>query len=112
MSHTASPAGVLCLTLYFPCSELADLPLVRLDFSCNKVTCIPVCYRRLAQLQAIVLDNNPLQTPPAQVYTGSDVIGVLLNVSDVTVCVFCADLHQRKGTYIQVSEHGGQQDDA
>uniref|UniRef100_A0A8C2XAK8 Leucine rich repeats and calponin homology domain containing 3 n=1 Tax=Cyclopterus lumpus TaxID=8103 RepID=A0A8C2XAK8_CYCLU len=47
--------------------ELADLPLVRLDFSCNKVTCIPVCYRQLGQLQTIVLDNNPLQTPPAQI---------------------------------------------
>uniref|UniRef100_A0A3B4TNU5 Leucine rich repeats and calponin homology domain containing 3 n=1 Tax=Seriola dumerili TaxID=41447 RepID=A0A3B4TNU5_SERDU len=47
--------------------ELAELPLVRLDFSCNKVTSIPVCYRRLAQLQTIVLDNNPLQTPPAQI---------------------------------------------
>ncbi|KAK5601223.1 hypothetical protein CRENBAI_002656, partial [Crenichthys baileyi] len=47
--------------------ELAELPLVRLDFSCNKVTSIPVCYRGLAQLQAIVLDNNPLQSPPAQV---------------------------------------------
>lgn len=40
---------------------------MRLDFSCNKVTSIPVCYRHLTQLQAIVLDNNPLQTPPAQV---------------------------------------------
>ncbi|XP_047247081.1 DISP complex protein LRCH3 isoform X1 [Girardinichthys multiradiatus] len=47
--------------------ELAELPLVRLDFSCNKVTSIPVCYRGLAQLQAIVLDNNPLQSPPAQI---------------------------------------------
>ncbi|KAM7412430.1 hypothetical protein PAMA_020019 [Pampus argenteus] len=49
------------------CSELAELPLVRLDFSCNKVTSIPICYRRLTQLQTIVLDNNPLQTPPAQI---------------------------------------------
>ncbi|AWO99495.1 putative leucine-rich repeat and calponin -likey domain-containing protein 3 [Scophthalmus maximus] len=47
--------------------ELAELPLVRLDFSCNKVTSIPVCYRRLAQLHTIVLDNNPLQSPPAQI---------------------------------------------
>ncbi|XP_029301422.1 leucine-rich repeat and calponin homology domain-containing protein 3 isoform X2 [Cottoperca gobio] len=47
--------------------ELAELPLVRLDFSCNKVTSIPVCYRKLSQLQSIVLDNNPLQTPPAQI---------------------------------------------
>ncbi|XP_068137388.1 DISP complex protein LRCH3 isoform X3 [Hyperolius riggenbachi] len=47
--------------------ELADLPLVRLDFSCNKVTSIPVCYRNLRHLQTIVLDNNPLQSPPAQI---------------------------------------------
>ncbi|KAM4627830.1 DISP complex protein LRCH3 isoform 2-T2 [Polymixia lowei] len=47
--------------------ELSELPLVRLDFSCNKVTSIPVCYRRLAHLQSIILDNNPLQTPPAQI---------------------------------------------
>ncbi|XP_068172665.1 DISP complex protein LRCH3 isoform X2 [Antennarius striatus] len=47
--------------------ELAHLPLVRLDFSCNKVTSIPVCFRQLTQLQTIVLDNNPLQTPPAQI---------------------------------------------
>ncbi|KAG9493866.1 hypothetical protein GDO78_001632 [Eleutherodactylus coqui] len=47
--------------------ELADLPLVRLDFSCNKVTSIPVCYRNLRHLQTIILDNNPLQLPPAQI---------------------------------------------
>ncbi|XP_066540758.1 DISP complex protein LRCH3 isoform X13 [Hoplias malabaricus] len=47
--------------------ELAELPLVRLDFSCNKVTAIPVCYRNLRHLQSIVLDNNPLQSPPAQI---------------------------------------------
>ncbi|KAG5847750.1 hypothetical protein ANANG_G00129530 [Anguilla anguilla] len=48
-------------------AELAELPLVRLDFSCNKVTSIPVCYRNLRHLQSIVLDNNPLQSPPAQI---------------------------------------------
>ncbi|XDV29244.1 hypothetical protein PO909_032386 [Leuciscus waleckii] len=47
--------------------ELAELPLVRLDFSCNKVTTIPVCYRNLKHLQSIILDNNPLQSPPAQI---------------------------------------------
>ncbi|KAM4771317.1 DISP complex protein LRCH3 [Rhinophrynus dorsalis] len=47
--------------------ELAELPLVRLDFSCNKVTRIPVCYRNLRHLQTITLDNNPLQSPPAQI---------------------------------------------
>ena len=51
---------------YFP-AELAELPLIRLDFSCNKITAIPVCYRNLRHLQMITLDNNPLQSPPAQV---------------------------------------------
>ncbi|XP_074859880.1 DISP complex protein LRCH3 isoform X2 [Carettochelys insculpta] len=47
--------------------ELAELPLIRLDFSCNKITTIPVCYRNLRHLQTITLDNNPLQSPPAQI---------------------------------------------
>lgn len=51
---------------YLP-AELAELPLIRLDFSCNKITTIPVCYRNLRHLQMITLDNNPLQSPPAQV---------------------------------------------
>uniref|UniRef100_A0A2K5D1E4 Leucine rich repeats and calponin homology domain containing 3 n=1 Tax=Aotus nancymaae TaxID=37293 RepID=A0A2K5D1E4_AOTNA len=48
-------------------AELAELPLIRLDFSCNKITVIPVCYRNLRHLQMITLDNNPLQSPPAQI---------------------------------------------
>ncbi|XP_064293687.1 leucine-rich repeat and calponin homology domain-containing protein 4 isoform X2 [Phalacrocorax carbo] len=48
-------------------SELSELPLVRLDFSCNRVVAIPRCYRRLRHLQIILADNNPLQSPPAQV---------------------------------------------
>nr|KAF6382737.1 leucine rich repeats and calponin homology domain containing 3 [Pipistrellus kuhlii] len=48
-------------------AELAELPLIRLDFSCNKITTIPVCYRNLKHLQMIALDNNPLQSPPAQI---------------------------------------------
>uniref|UniRef100_A0AAX7UC17 Calponin-homology (CH) domain-containing protein n=1 Tax=Astatotilapia calliptera TaxID=8154 RepID=A0AAX7UC17_ASTCA len=47
--------------------ELADLPLIRLDFSCNKITEIPPAYRKLRQLQHIILDNNPMQSPPAQI---------------------------------------------
>ncbi|XP_031219552.1 DISP complex protein LRCH3 isoform X10 [Mastomys coucha] len=47
--------------------ELAEVPLIRLDFSCNKITVIPVCYRNLRHLQVITLDNNPLQSPPAQI---------------------------------------------
>uniref|UniRef100_H0X372 Leucine-rich repeat and calponin homology domain-containing protein 4 n=1 Tax=Otolemur garnettii TaxID=30611 RepID=H0X372_OTOGA len=47
--------------------ELGDLPLVRLDFSCNRVSCIPVSFCRLRHLQVILLDSNPLQSPPAQI---------------------------------------------
>ncbi|XP_059355944.1 leucine-rich repeat and calponin homology domain-containing protein 1-like isoform X5 [Carassius carassius] len=47
--------------------DLADLPLVKFDFSCNKVSTIPVCYRNMTQLQSLQLENNPLQSPPAQI---------------------------------------------
>ncbi|XP_074081443.1 leucine-rich repeat and calponin homology domain-containing protein 4 isoform X2 [Macrotis lagotis] len=47
--------------------ELGDLPLVRLDFSCNHVSRIPSSFRRLKHLQVILLDSNPLQSPPAQI---------------------------------------------
>lgn len=52
--------------ILFP--DLAELPLVTLDFSCNKVSTIPVCYRKMKHLQSLQLDNNPLQSPPAQVF--------------------------------------------
>ncbi|RXM97749.1 Leucine-rich repeat and calponin homology domain-containing protein 1 [Acipenser ruthenus] len=48
--------------------DLVSLPLVKLDFSCNKVAVIPVCYRKMSHLQTLQLDNNPLQSPPAQDY--------------------------------------------
>ncbi|KAB0398194.1 hypothetical protein E2I00_014892, partial [Balaenoptera physalus] len=47
--------------------KLGDLPLVRLDFSCNRVSRIPVSFCRLRHLQVILLDSNPLQSPPAQI---------------------------------------------
>ncbi|XP_039511755.1 leucine-rich repeat and calponin homology domain-containing protein 1 isoform X8 [Pimephales promelas] len=47
--------------------DLADLPLVKFDFSCNKVSTIPVCYRKMTQLQSLHLEINPLQSPPAQI---------------------------------------------
>ncbi|XP_061921054.1 leucine-rich repeat and calponin homology domain-containing protein 4-like isoform X3 [Entelurus aequoreus] len=46
--------------------EISELPLVRLDVSCNRITRVPLCYRHLRHLQSILLDNNPLQMPPAQ----------------------------------------------
>ncbi|KAM4731860.1 leucine-rich repeat and calponin homology domain-containing protein 1 [Anableps anableps] len=47
--------------------DLADLPLVKFNFSCNKVSTIPVCYRKMRHLQSLQLENNPLQSPPAQI---------------------------------------------
>ncbi|XP_077400992.1 DISP complex protein LRCH3 isoform X2 [Vanacampus margaritifer] len=47
--------------------EISELPLVRLDASCNRITQVPLCYRHLRHLQTISLDNNPLQMPPAQI---------------------------------------------
>ncbi|NXF43426.1 LRCH1 protein, partial [Oceanites oceanicus] len=49
--------------------ELVQLPLVKFDFSCNKVLVIPICFRKMMQLQVLLLDNNPLQSPPAQICT-------------------------------------------
>ncbi|NXG47258.1 LRCH1 protein, partial [Psilopogon haemacephalus] len=49
--------------------ELVQLPLVKFDFSCNKVLVIPCCFRKMVQLQVLLLENNPLQSPPAQICT-------------------------------------------
>ncbi|NXY02028.1 LRCH1 protein, partial [Pteruthius melanotis] len=49
--------------------ELVQLPLVKFDFSCNKVLVIPICFRKMVQLQILLLENNPLQSPPAQICT-------------------------------------------
>ena len=48
-------------------AEISELPLVRLDVSCNRISNVPLCYRHLRHLQSIMLDNNPLQMPPAQI---------------------------------------------
>uniref|UniRef100_A0A3Q2EGU9 Leucine-rich repeats and calponin homology (CH) domain containing 4 n=1 Tax=Cyprinodon variegatus TaxID=28743 RepID=A0A3Q2EGU9_CYPVA len=47
--------------------EISELPLVRLDVSCNRISHVPLCYRHLRHLQTISLDSNPLQMPPAQI---------------------------------------------
>lgn len=46
---------------------MCKLKLVKLDFSCNRITIIPTLFRFLTTLTNLVLDNNPLQSPPAQV---------------------------------------------
>lgn len=74
---------IFCFPLSFSFTlfliEFSHLPLIRLDFSCNKITEIPISYRKLKQLQHIVLDNNPMQSPPAQVFQ---------QYSSVTVSLF------------------------
>lgn len=50
-----------------PTAEMSELPLVRLDVSCNRIARVPLCFRHLRSLQSLSLDNNPLQTPPAHV---------------------------------------------
>uniref|UniRef100_A0A5F8HLS7 Leucine rich repeats and calponin homology domain containing 4 n=1 Tax=Monodelphis domestica TaxID=13616 RepID=A0A5F8HLS7_MONDO len=61
LHSTIQPKIIICSP------ELGDLPLVRLDFSCNHVSRIPSSFRRLRHLQVILLDSNPLQSPPAQI---------------------------------------------
>ncbi|XP_043829909.1 leucine-rich repeat and calponin homology domain-containing protein 2 isoform X6 [Dromiciops gliroides] len=65
--HSLRELNIRRNNLHMLPDELGDLPLVKLDFSCNKVTEIPVCYRKLRHLQVIILDNNPMQIPPAQI---------------------------------------------
>ncbi|CAB1348458.1 unnamed protein product [Coregonus sp. 'balchen'] len=83
LSTLPSPVCSLPLKVLIACNnKLVSLPeelgqlrqLTELDVSCNEiqtlppqVTSIPVCYRNLRHLQNIVLDNNPLQNPPAQI---------------------------------------------
>ncbi|XP_048476103.1 DISP complex protein LRCH3 isoform X3 [Rhincodon typus] len=75
--------------------ELSELPLVRLDFSCNKITRIPVCYRHLRHLQNILLDNNPLQSPPAQICTKGKIhIFKYLNIEACKIVPDLTDLER------------------
>eukprot|EP00079_Xenopus_tropicalis_P018634 XP_004920714.2 PREDICTED: leucine-rich repeat and calponin homology domain-containing protein 4 [Xenopus tropicalis] len=47
--------------------ELSELPLIRLDLSCNRITHIPVCYRHLRHLQTVILCHCVTLHPPAQI---------------------------------------------
>lgn len=75
-------------------TDLAELPLVKFDFSCNKVSTIPVCYRRMKHLQSLQLENNPLQSPPAQVFS-ADMHSCVCLCVDVYCCTFssCLDMY-------------------
>uniref|UniRef100_A0A8C8A217 Uncharacterized protein n=1 Tax=Oryzias sinensis TaxID=183150 RepID=A0A8C8A217_9TELE len=107
---------------------LFNLPLkVLLDFSCNKITEIPPAYRKLSQLQTIILDNNPMQSPPAQVCGFTIRLclcfqtwikrGTLFcsncksSACGHSLCVFvCSDLPKGKSSHFQVSKHPSLQD--
>ena len=70
LTHT-----VLCLCISIVSSsativlELGQLRLKLLDFSCNSVQAIPVEFRHMDSIEDMVLDNNPLISPPAHVST-------------------------------------------
>ena len=48
-------------------SEISKLKLRLLDFSGNKISKIPAPYRKMDTLEDLVLDHNPLVSPPAHV---------------------------------------------
>lgn len=70
-------------------SDLAELPLVKLDVSCNKVTSVPLCYRKMLQLQSLQLENNPLHSPPAQVGMHYCVCVYVADWRAITPKVYC-----------------------
>ncbi|XP_060588533.1 leucine-rich repeat and calponin homology domain-containing protein 2-like isoform X6 [Ruditapes philippinarum] len=49
--------------------EISKLNLRKLDISSNRVSKIPTVFRKIETLEDIILDNNPLTTPPAHVCT-------------------------------------------
>ncbi len=90
---------VLCICVL----DLAGLPLVKFDFSCNKVSTIPVCYRKMSHLQSLQLENNPLQSPPAQVthiHSHNVFFSSLTTASDI---IFAAFRYAWKARFIYLS---------
>ncbi|CAI9720998.1 leucine-rich repeat and calponin homology domain-containing protein-like isoform X5 [Octopus vulgaris] len=49
--------------------EISQLELRRIDFSANKISSIPIVFRSMNTLEEMILDHNPLTTPPAHVCT-------------------------------------------
>ena len=58
---------VLLLLVYLLLTGVCRLRLRRLDFSCNRIAHIPCDIRKVDTLEHLVLDNNPLLSPPANV---------------------------------------------
>ncbi|KAL4219818.1 calponin y [Mactra antiquata] len=49
--------------------EISKLNLRNLDISSNRISKIPTVFRRIETLEEIILDYNPLTTPPAHICT-------------------------------------------
>ena len=48
-------------------SEMCNLQLLKLDFSCNKIETIPFEFRKMDTIKELIFDHNPLKSPPAYV---------------------------------------------
>ncbi|CAG5133616.1 unnamed protein product, partial [Candidula unifasciata] len=45
--------------------EISRLQLYRLDFANNRIARIPTVFRKMETLEQLILDHNPLSSPPA-----------------------------------------------
>jgi Leucine-rich repeat (LRR) protein len=53
-------------------TDICKLNLRRLDISSNRVQKIPTVFRKLEVLEEIILEHNPLLSPPAHVSLEND----------------------------------------
>lgn len=49
--------------------EISQLKLVNFDCSSNRINKLPLCFREMVTLIDLVVDNNPLELPPAHICT-------------------------------------------
>ncbi|XP_055868151.1 leucine-rich repeat and calponin homology domain-containing protein-like isoform X9 [Biomphalaria glabrata] len=49
--------------------EISRLQLFKLDFSSNRIERIPIVFRKMETLEQLILDHNPLSSPPAYICT-------------------------------------------
>lgn len=49
--------------------DIANLKLVSFDCSSNRISKLPLCFREMVTLIDLMVDNNPLELPPAHICT-------------------------------------------
>uniref|UniRef100_A0A2C9L491 Calponin-homology (CH) domain-containing protein n=1 Tax=Biomphalaria glabrata TaxID=6526 RepID=A0A2C9L491_BIOGL len=49
--------------------EISRLQLFKLDFASNRIERIPIVFRKMETLEQLILDHNPLSSPPAYICT-------------------------------------------